>query len=385
MTGGGAGMAPQRVCFFGTYARGYTVTRTLLQACRAAGLDVLECNDPLWEETRTKDRAYFGVANMVRLVAAYSRCAVRLARRLNALPTADCYLVGFQGQVDMLLLRWFLRRRGLIVFAPLVTVTETLVDDREVYAPASLRALLARWLDRESLRAATRVVIDTQAHRHYLGEIFGIPESKTMVWHLGCDVEAFPPRPPCREEGVVRVLFYGSFLPLHGTQTILEAAALLAADEGVRFELVGEGPAAAAAQAFVRQRQLHNVRLSGWCPYLSLVDKVAVADICLGAFGDGRKAELVIPNKVYQSAAVGRAIITADTQAVREVFTHAETIWLCPAGDPQALADAIRVLCDDVDLRLRLGRNAAALMAERFAPARQGQQLAHLFADACLA
>jgi glycosyltransferase involved in cell wall biosynthesis len=109
---------------------------------------------------------------------------------------------------------------------------------------------------------------------------------------------------------------------------------------------------------------------------------VAAADICLGIFGTTRKTQMVIPNKVYQAATVGRAVISADTPAAREVFTHGETAWLCPAGNPQALADAIRRLAGDVALRTRLGAQAARLMREQFSLAARGGRLAAILAGA---
>ncbi|HVM96410.1 MAG TPA: glycosyltransferase, partial [Candidatus Acidoferrales bacterium] len=297
------------------------------------------------------------------------------------LPSVDAFLVGFQGQLDMILLRRLLFERRRIVFAPLVTLSETLIEDRQVYSPASTRASVVRWLDRASLRAATRVVFDTDTHRTAVARAFDLPSPQTAVWHLGCDSEAFTRRPPREPDGIVRVLFYGSFLPLHGVQTILEAAALLADEPHIQFELAGDGSEYAAATAYVRRHRLGNVRLSAWRSYESLADLIAGADICLGIFGGSQKAQMVIPNKVYQCANVGRPIITGDTPAIREVFAHGETIWLCPPGSPAALAEAVRTLSRDTAVRLRLGRHAADLLAERFSPLRQADALSRLLGE----
>ncbi|MBI3781899.1 MAG: glycosyltransferase [Deltaproteobacteria bacterium] len=378
MSCGGAGVPPQRVCFFGTFARQYTVSRALMRACTVAGAEVVECHEPLWEAAQTKSRSYFGPANVATLLVRYAGCARRLARRLRTLPRIDAFVVGFQGQLDMLLLRRLLREKRRIVFAPLVTLTETLIDDRQVYPPTSLRARLAHALDAASLRSASTVVLDTEAHRDFVVQSFRLPRSQTSVWYLGCDDEMFRPRPLRQPDGITRVVFYGSFLPLHGTRTILEAAALLADDRDIQFELAGDGPERAAAAEFVQTRKLVNVRLSSWQRYESLQDLIQSADICLGIFGGGQKAQMVIPNKVYQCAAVGRAIISADSPAIREVFAHADNIWLCPPVDAAALAQAIRTLSRDSGLCSRLGGSAADLMSNRFSPSLQAQRLVAL-------
>ena len=77
----------------------------------------------------------------------------------------------------------------------------------------------------------------------------------------------------------------------------------------------------------------------------------------LGVFGTTPKTGMVIPNKVYQSMACGRPVVTADTPAVREIFTPGEHLVCVPPGDPGALAEALA--------RLSAGRDAAAELGTR--------------------
>ena len=380
---GGALAPPHRVCFFGTYARDYTVTRLLRQACTAAGIEMVECHRPLWEQTRHKNAAYFGARSAVGLLAQYGRQALVLARMRRAIGRVALYLVGFNGQLDSLLLRLLLLRQSTpIVAAPLVTLLETLVDDRGVFGARSLQAQLIRRLDQASLSVAAHVIIDTEAHRQYLIETLGLAPSRVSAWHLGADPEVFHPMPSSKRNGPLRVLFCGTFLPLHGVMTVLQAAALLANDEHIEFELIGDGPDHRAAVAFARDAGISRLHFTPWMPYERLGQAVASADVCLGIFGTTRKAPMVIPNKVYQAAMVGRPVITADSPAIREVFAHGETAMLCPAGDATAVADAIRLLANDGALRHELGQRAAAMMADRFSPAAQGEKLARTFVSA---
>jgi glycosyltransferase involved in cell wall biosynthesis len=66
---------------------------------------------------------------------------------------------------------------------------------------------------------------------------------------------------------------------------------------------------------------------------------------------------------------------------VREVFQHGETVWLTPAGDGARLGAALAELARDDACRHALGRNARALMVERFDRARQGERLRRILAD----
>jgi glycosyltransferase involved in cell wall biosynthesis len=64
--------------------------------------------------------------------------------------------------------------------------------------------------------------------------------------------------------------------------------------------------------------------------------------------------------------AVERAVITADTPAAREALVHKESAWLCPPGNPSAIADAIVALKSDDALRARLARAGHNLFVERW-------------------
>jgi glycosyltransferase involved in cell wall biosynthesis len=62
----------------------------------------------------------------------------------------------------------------------------------------------------------------------------------------------------------------------------------------------------------------------------------------------------VIPNKVFQGLACCRPVITADTQAARELLSHGMDALLVPAGDPEALAAAVRRIAGDPRLSRRI-------------------------------
>ena len=103
-----------------------------------------------------------------------------------------------------------------------------------------------------------------------------------------------------------------------------------------------------------------------WVPADELPALVAGHDVCLGIFGSAAKATRVVPNKVFQGAAAGCALVTSDTAPQRRVLDGAAV--LVPPGDPRALAAALRHLAAD---RARLADATAAARAladRRFTP-----------------
>ncbi|HEY0804026.1 MAG TPA: glycosyltransferase, partial [Pseudonocardiaceae bacterium] len=103
-----------------------------------------------------------------------------------------------------------------------------------------------------------------------------------------------------------------------------------------------------------------------WVPATELPALVAGHDVCLGIFGTGPKALRVVPNKVFQGAAAGCAIVTSDTPPQRRALGDAAL--LVPPGDPAALVSAIGRLADDRAELDRLRHAAHRLAIARFAP-----------------
>jgi glycosyltransferase involved in cell wall biosynthesis len=168
------------------------------------------------------------------------------------------------------------------------------------------------------------------------------------------------------------VLFYGTYIPLHGIPTIVDAAQELARDP-VHFVLIGNGQLRPDIDARLRAAGAVDVEQLGMVPIERLADEIARAQVCLGIFGASGKAARVVPNKVFQCAAMGKAIVTADTPATREAFGAA--VATVPAGDAHALAECLRELVAAPERCEQLGARARATYEERFSAARLTEML----------
>ncbi len=364
-----------RACLFGTYTSTHPANRLLVHALTAAGCELSIVHEPLWEQTRDKMASFFGGRSLARLGVTYLATAARLARRWRQLPRPDLVVTGFNGQLDVLLARRLAGSRSRLVFAPLVTLTETLIDDRRVYRRGGLKARLATRLDRRTLRTADLVLLDTEAHRAYVAERLS-PRCRSATLYVGAESIFSPGAERTRAAGdPLRVLFYGQYVPLHGAHTIVEAAGLLGPRSRIEFTMIGTGPQRAAAMELAEARGCSHVQFEDWVPYEGLPERLRECDVALGIFGTTRKARFVIPTKVYQAAASGRAIVTGETPAIREVFTPGTHLLTVPRGDPGALARALRVLRDDPACGRVLGNAAAHLLADELDYEAQGARL----------
>jgi len=138
--------------------------------------------------------------------------------------------------------------------------------------------------------------------------------------------------------------------------------------------LIGGGPERVRVEALAG-RAGARIRWRDEVPLATLPDELAAAAVTLGVFGAGRKAAMVVPNKVYQGAAAGRPLVTRDGPALREVLCPDEHCLAVPPADPTTLAAAVARLLDDRTLAESLGRAARAHVLARFSPEQQAARL----------
>ena len=298
-----------------------------------------EVHVPLWERERHRWRA--GAAATARLAIAEARLLTR------AVPSdCDALVVGYPGHFDLPAARRAARGRP-VVFNPLVSLADTFVADRRRFRPRSLAAHALELVDRRAFASADLVVADTRAHADFFASL---TETPVEVCFVGAEDRIF--RPGWLPSDPVTVLFVGKLIPLHGIEVVLEAARL--APE-LRFRVVGSGQ----LEPLLAHRP-PNVEHVAWVEYERLPAELHHAACALGIFGTTAKAQRVIPNKAFQALACETPLVTADTAAAQELLVDGESALLVPAGDGRALADALRRLAADAELRQRLSRGGRA-------------------------
>ena len=268
------------------------------------------------------------------------------------------------------LLSRFPRRR--LVFDPLVSRYETRVLDRGDTEEGSAQAKHNWNIDRITMRMADLVLADTGAHAEFYAKEFDVDAEKVRTLYLGYDDTVFGRLPERERDGAFRVLFYGSFLPLHGTEVIVEAARLLG--PGVRFTIVGGGQTKEEFRRRASGLEDRMEQIDG-VPERELPRLIGESDAVLGVFGTTPKAGMVIPNKVYQSMACGRPVVTAGTPAIDEIFRPGEHLLCVPPGDPESLAGALDELRGDRRRAIELARRGGNLVREEYNPVKVAGRL----------
>ncbi len=284
----------------------------------------------------------------------------------------DCVFAAYPSPVPAMLARIISRKP--VVADAFYSMFDAVVNDRRKRKPWSLKALKLLVFDWLGIMVPDLVITDTDAHAAYWSSWWLVPKKKIRTVRIGANDAVYHPLPPRLADGIIRVHFHGTYVPLQGGPTIVEAARLCADDARIRFRMIG-GPGGnyTIAKALADSYKLTNIEfIPEFKAPAELNRYMAESDIILGIFGDSDKARRVVPNKVCEGLAARRAVITMDTPAIREVFSGAELCLV--AGDAASIAAAIRTLANDPSRRQVLAEAGHTAVA-RFYPKPLGADL----------
>jgi glycosyltransferase involved in cell wall biosynthesis len=356
-----------RVCYFGTYRAEYSRNQIMIEGLRRAGVELIECHEPLWQDEGDRVQAASGGWKNPGLWLRFVRVYLRLLRRYQELPDFDVLVAGYPGQVDVFIARLLAWKRRKPLAWDIFMSIYLISLERGLDRRSPLGIGLLRWLERLACRLPDRLILDTSQYVEWFKNMHGVRTERFRLVPTGADDRIYRPLPhPPARDGLFRVLYFGTFIPNHSVETIVQAAGLLKEDQTIHFEMVGQGPEREKAIKLAESLGLANISFVDWLEPGVLVERAARAEICLGAFGETPQSLMTVQNKIYASIAMRKPLISGDSPAVREALTHGENIYLCQRLNPQALAEAVAVLRDSSELRVKLAENGYRRFKEAF-------------------
>jgi glycosyltransferase involved in cell wall biosynthesis len=230
----------------------------------------------------------------------------------------------------------------------------------------SLCSRLLLRVERRAYAVADCVVVDTNSNAEFYSRLFSLPLAKFVSAPLATneiDYQFVPYEPVAQ---VCHVLFIGTLIPLHGLEAILGAAELLKGRPEIRFTIIGDGQEAPKIEAAMAAGLDNLTWTRAWMNSTELASAIAGADICLGVFGGGDKAQRVCPYKIYGYASVGRAVVTGSTdwlQAASADFGQVPFSGVKPM-DSDALAAELLKLAADPGRRVVMARRSRLFYEE---------------------
>ena len=422
------------ICYFGTYSmeEGYPRNRVIIDGLKKNGVDVVECHEDLWQGTSEKlEGIKDGLAVLkksLHIIKAY----LSLIKKFKNAGNYDALIVGYAGHIDIFLAKVLnLFRKKPLIFDAFLSLYDTVVMDRKIVSQNSLKAKFLWLIDRWSCRVADGVLLDTQAHVDYFVREFRLPAEKFYAIPVGSSLALQPLSPTSSnsplsqrgDRGDLNVLYFGSYIPLHGVDVILKAAKIIqdkgnglpsvipaqagiqnagrgldshsplkacgdklrgnddvvgncSDDKKIVFILIGTGQLLPAMKELTSRLELKNIIfIDRFVREEELMGYIMEADICLGVFGQTEKASRVIPCKVYNCLAMGKPLVTMSSPAMGGILTHTENAYLCNPGDPEALADAVITLKNDKVLRENIGKSGKEFFERNFSTVVIGRRI----------
>jgi len=306
---------------------------------------------------------------MDRLQAAHLRRAARLTERLR--PAVLHAASNYANAVIALALR---DATGLpVVYEVRGFWEDTWLSRHPAFAGLTLsdRYVRTRALETHCMTAADLVVTLGAAMREEIIER-GVP-ARSVVIVPNAVSEGFL-RPLPADGGRLRaslgiqpgehvVGLVSSLVAHEGIATLLEAVKLLG-DRGVRARalIVGDGPERTALQRQAADLGLDAV-FTGWVPSSKVRDYHAVLDIFVVPRTPDRVCQLVTPLKPVEAMASGLPVVVSSVRALAEIVQDGETGLLFPPLDADALAEQLKQLIDNPELRRKLGASAREWVA----------------------
>lgn len=361
-----------KVCYVLAYrAPTYIRTRSILEALRRIpGLEV-------FESINENNGAF-------RYVETF-----RKTREIKERYDPDVYVLGFRGHEFY----WPLRRLvgdKPIIFDALMSPYAALSRENKHGKVGALGAMGWRPIEQSILKDADLLLTDTFAHCNFYEQEFLLPARKLLAVPVGAsepDIIRAPKLPeattPSNQQ--MTALFYGSFLPLHGIDVILDAAHKVR-DLPIRFDFIGgDSRQATRLASGCTEREITQYTHRAWMEFYELINTaIPNADICLGGpFGNTDQAKRVITGKTSQCLALGKLTIIGEIEEDHG-FIDKENCLLIPQGNPDALAKALRWAYSHQERLCRIGEQGRAIYAEKLSIKVIGERLGKAIFDLAL-
>ena len=368
---------PLRVCYFGTYRERYARNQIIMAGLRAQGVEVATCHEPLWKGAEDRVNTAMGGWLHPRFWTRMAKAYWRVFQRYRRCGDYDVLVVGYPGYFDVFFAWVAAKLKGKPLAWDVLNSLYLMTSERGIIERHPFTGKLIQRVERLACQLPDMLFLDTQIFVDWFGKTYQISTERFRLIQIGVDDRAFTPLgKPATDGDLFRVIYYGTYIPNHGVETIVRAAKLLEDDPDIEFEMIGSGPEEKKAHQIAQELDVKNIRFIGWLEHQDLIPHIARADLVLGAFGTTKQLELTNNNKIYEGFAMQKPVISGATPALPEVLQHGVHLYLCERGNPQSLAAGIRTLKSDPALRHSMAQQGFSVVHQYFDIAAIGQRAA---------
>jgi glycosyltransferase involved in cell wall biosynthesis len=216
------------------------------------------------------------------------------------------------------------------------------------------------WQDfKKTINKASVIVAVSQKSAEALREVCGVTQPIEVAYYMVPDpIESGWVEKDCSEEsdGSIQVTTSARLYITKGLTYLLEAIAQLRSSHPeAQFKVYGDGPLREELLAYAHKLGLdgENIFVGAYTSREQLSRIMAQTDIfVMSSILEG------LPIALLEALSYGQAVVVTPVGGIPEAIQDGVNGLMCQPRDPVDLAQKIKTLIDDPDLRLRLGRAA---------------------------
>lgn len=242
-------------------------------------------------------------------------------------------------------------RKKLIV-EMYISIYDTFVKDQKILKGKQIKAgsRQAKSMLHKDVLALTQsdFIVHTASHElTYWEKLLNIEIPKEKVFIApNFNVSQLTHRRKFQQDGNLKICWWGTFIPLHGLENILQAMKILQKKQ-VQFTCSLFGINNDQFTKYAEKIKLEQLEdCVALRKDLSFADNslpkylIDNCDLALGIFGNTDKAYNAVPNKLIEALSMGIPTLTMNSPALKEFFEPETDLWTC-APSPESIAESI--------------------------------------------
>ncbi len=229
---------------------------------------------------------------------------------------------------------------------------------------------MSEWLERFLYRHADEMVVNSPG---FIDHVSLRGAKKITLIENGVDVSMFNLSVTGAEFRKIHHLenkFIALYAGAHGISNnlgvILESAAITLENPEIAYVFVGDGKEKNNLVEAAKSKQLTNILFLPSVPKMEMISVLAAADACIAILKPIDMYKTTYPNKVFDYMAAAKPVLLLIDGVIRQVVEDANCGKFLEPGDPQALADQIKIMHNDIENTKQLGKNGREYVEQHF-------------------
>jgi len=266
----------------------------------------------------------------------------------------------------------FFKKRIVVDFY--ISMYDSYVLDRKIVEPGSKEAVALMERDSFLMKAGNPTIFLNNTELDYYTSIVGSSQRqiKYKIIPLCIEPRSIAKLPYFNSlNAVPMICWWGSYIPLHGLEKVIEMAAILK-NKGFAFKLMLFGNSDKLATPYNQLIEKNNLT-----DLLTIRNDFSFAngkleeflesecDLSLGNFGDSDKAKKVFINKIGDAFAMKIPVLTMETEALKELVNINEDVFIS-LNEPESMAEKILQIFQNKSQALKIAENGYSRYNSQF-------------------